>query len=224
MRRVIMTSLAVLTMGVPVLLESAPASAADCSVSSYRVQTDSSHRSDQVRCIQTTLNAKGFNSGPIDGWFGPITRAAVVAYQARNRLIVDGEVGSQTAGALGVWIAPPRAVRVQVTDKATNSHSTNSHSTTRHHSTFRTGASGVNWDAVARCESGGQWSHSLVTNHVGTFGGGLMIMQSAWRQYGGGQFASTPGGASRAEQIIVAERIAARVGAARAWQCPTPHG
>jgi hypothetical protein len=47
-----------------------------------------------------------------------------------------------------------------------------------------------------------------------------MIMESAWRQYGGGQFASTPGGASRGEQIIVAERIAARVGAARAWECP----
>jgi hypothetical protein len=50
-----------------------------------------------------------------------------------------------------------------------------------------------------------------------------MIMQSAWRQFGGTQFASYAGGASRAEQIIVAERIAARVGAARAWQCPTPH-
>lgn len=82
------------------------------------------------------------------------------------------------------------------------------------------GRSGVNWDAVARCESGGQWSHGLVTNHVGTFSGGLMIMQSAWRQYGGTQFAPHAGAASRAEQIIVAERIAARVGAARAWQCP----
>jgi hypothetical protein len=87
---------------------------------------------------------------------------------------------------------------------------------------IRTGASGVNWDAVARCESGGQWNHGLVTNHVGTFSGGLMIMQQAWRQFGGTQFASYAGGASRAEQIIVAERIAAKVGAARAWQCPTP--
>lgn len=84
------------------------------------------------------------------------------------------------------------------------------------------GNSGVNWDAVARCESGGQWSHGNVQNKYGSFGGGLMIMQSAWNQFGGSQFASTPGGASKAEQIIVAERIAARVGASRAWQCPTP--
>lgn len=186
-----------------------------CSVSSYRTQTDSGHRSDQVRCLQQTLNAQGINSGPVDGWFGPITRGAVVAYQTAHRLTVDGEVGRQTAGSLGIWDASVRQIA------ASSTRSTTRHRTTRH-STFSgsTGRSGVNWDSVARCESGGQWSHGLVTNHVGTFGGGLMIMQSAWRQYGGGQFASTPGGASRAEQIIVAERIAARVGAARAWQCP----
>jgi len=94
---------------------------------------------------------------------------------------------------------------------------------TRSTTAVRTGASGVNWDAVARCESGGQWNHGLVTNHVGTFSGGLMIMQQAWKQYGGLQFAPYAGAASRAEQIIVAERVAARVGAARAWSCPTPH-
>lgn len=78
----------------------------------------------------------------------------------------------------------------------------------------------VNWDKVARCESGGNWSAGLRTNRYGTFSGGLMIMQSAWRQYGGLQFAPYAGAATKAEQIIVAERIAARVGAARAWQCP----
>jgi len=78
----------------------------------------------------------------------------------------------------------------------------------------------VNWDKVAQCESGGDWSAGLRTNSYGTFSGGLMIMQSAWRQFGGLQFAPYAGAASKAEQIVVAERIAARVGAARAWQCP----
>jgi hypothetical protein len=82
------------------------------------------------------------------------------------------------------------------------------------------GASGVNWDKVARCESGGQWSHGQVHNRFGTFSGGLMIMNSAWRNFGGTAFAPYAGAASKAQQIIVAERIAARVGAARAWQCP----
>ena len=83
-----------------------------------------------------------------------------------------------------------------------------------------TGRSGVNWDRVAQCESGGQWHHPPVTNRFGTFSGGLMIMNSAWRQFGGQQFASLAYLASREAQIVVAERIAARVGAARAWQCP----
>jgi hypothetical protein len=82
------------------------------------------------------------------------------------------------------------------------------------------GASGVNWDRVARCESGGQWSHGIVHNRFGSFSGGLMIMNSAWRNFGGTAFAPYAGAASKAQQIIVAERIAARVGAARAWQCP----
>lgn len=82
------------------------------------------------------------------------------------------------------------------------------------------GRSGVNWDNVARCESGGQWHHPPVTNRYGTFSGGLMIMNSAWRNFGGTQFAPLAYQASREQQIIVAERIAARVGAARAWQCP----
>lgn len=81
-------------------------------------------------------------------------------------------------------------------------------------------SSGVNWDNVARCESGGQWHHPPVTNRFGTFSGGLMIMNSAWRQFGGTQFAPLAYQASREQQIIVAERIAARVGADRAWQCP----
>lgn len=77
----------------------------------------------------------------------------------------------------------------------------------------------VNWDGVARCESGGQWHHGAVTNRFGTFSGGLMIMNSAWRKFGGQQFASIAGNASKAQQIIVAERIAAAVGFDRAWQC-----
>lgn len=87
-------------------------------------------------------------------------------------------------------------------------------------SSSSSGSSGVNWDRVAQCESGQQWGHGQVTNRYGTFSGGLMIMNSAWRQFGGTEFAPTAGQASRAQQIVVAERIAARVGAARAWQCP----
>lgn len=182
----------------------------DCSVSSYRTQTDPSQTSDQVRCIQQTLNDRGIDSGPVDGWFGPVTHHAVRVFQEANGLTVDGEVGSQTAGALGIWDGSARQVAAaSSTPRNTSRHTSGS-----------TGSSGVNWDNVARCESGSDWDAGLRTNHVGTFSGGLMIMKSAWLQYGGGEFAPHAGAATREQQIIVAERIAARVGAARAWECP----
>jgi peptidoglycan hydrolase-like protein with peptidoglycan-binding domain len=39
---------------------------------------------------------------PVDGVYGPISRAAVRAYQARHGLIVDGIVGPKTLGHLGI--------------------------------------------------------------------------------------------------------------------------
>lgn len=74
------------------------------------------------------------------------------------------------------------------------------------------------WERIAWCESGGQWNHPPVTNRHGTFSGGVMIMHSVWRHYGGTQFASAPYLASRAEQIEISERILADVGWG-AWQC-----
>lgn len=54
-----------------------------------------SQGSDVTR-VQRELKAAGFNPGPIDGDFGPRTKAAVVAYQKKYHLAVDGVVGSQT--------------------------------------------------------------------------------------------------------------------------------
>jgi hypothetical protein len=56
----------------------------------------------------------------------------------------------------------------------------------------------VNWDAVARCESGGNWA----INTGNGFHGGLQFTVSTWHANGG---SGMPEGASRAEQIRVAE-------------------
>jgi peptidoglycan hydrolase-like protein with peptidoglycan-binding domain len=55
-----------------------------------------------VRSVQRALTKLGFHSGPTDGVYGPQTAAAVQAFQATKRLLVDGEVGQRTAKALGV--------------------------------------------------------------------------------------------------------------------------
>jgi LysM repeat protein len=63
--------------------------------------------------------------------------------------------------------------------------------------------SGVNWDAVAQCESGGNWSINTGNGYYG----GLQFTRGTWKAYGGTKYASTANRASRAEQIAVAERV-----------------
>lgn len=55
-----------------------------------------------VRNIQRALDAAGIDSGGVDGKYGPKTTAAVAAFQRLNGLVVDGEVGPQTARALEI--------------------------------------------------------------------------------------------------------------------------
>src|SRR3954449_13390586 len=64
-------------------------------------------------------------------------------------------------------------------------------------------ASSVNWDAVAQCESGGNWS----INTGNGFYGGLQLTRGTWKAYGGTKYASTANRASRSEQIAIAEKV-----------------
>jgi len=61
----------------------------------------------------------------------------------------------------------------------------------------------VNWDAIAQCESGGNWN----TNTGNGFQGGLQFTPSTWRAYGGNKYASNAHHASRSEQIAVAKQV-----------------
>jgi resuscitation-promoting factor RpfA len=64
-------------------------------------------------------------------------------------------------------------------------------------------ASSVNWDAIAQCESGGNWS----INTGNGFYGGLQFTKGTWKAYGGGKYASTANKASRSEQIAIAKKV-----------------
>jgi hypothetical protein len=68
------------------------------------------------------------------------------------------------------------------------------------------------WDRLANCESNGNWA----INSGNGYYGGLQEDLSFWRRYGGLAYASTPNRASRAAQIIVAQRGQAVQGW-RAW-------
>jgi len=61
----------------------------------------------------------------------------------------------------------------------------------------------VNWDAIAQCESGGNWN----TNTGNGYQGGLQFSPSTWRAYGGNRYAGSAHHASRSEQIAVARRV-----------------
>ncbi|WP_229076078.1 transglycosylase family protein [Actinoplanes sp. DH11] len=63
--------------------------------------------------------------------------------------------------------------------------------------------SDVNWDAVARCESGGNWRINTGNGYYG----GLQFSRSTWRAYGGTRYARTANQATKTEQIRVAERV-----------------
>ena len=65
--------------------------------------------------------------------------------------------------------------------------------------------SSVNWDAVAQCESSGNWAADTGNG----FYGGLQFTLSTWHSYGG---SGMPNAASRDEQIAVAERVLAGQG------------
>jgi uncharacterized protein YabE (DUF348 family) len=64
-------------------------------------------------------------------------------------------------------------------------------------------SNGLNWDAVANCESGGNWAIDTGNG----FYGGLQFTNSTWQAYGGGAYASQANFASREQQIAIAVKV-----------------
>jgi len=69
-------------------------------------------------------------------------------------------------------------------------------------------AGGADWNAIAACESGGNWS----INTGNGFYGGLQFTQQTWLGYGGGQYAPSANLATPSEQISVGQRVLAGQG------------
>ncbi len=70
-------------------------------------------------------------------------------------------------------------------------------------------ANGAAWDALARCESGGNWAINTGNGYYG----GIQFDQGTWLANGGGAYAPLPHQATREQQIAVASKLQA----ARGW-------
>jgi resuscitation-promoting factor RpfC len=104
----------------------------------------------------------------------------------RKALLLFAIAGALFAGAMAIWTGTARA--------------------------DTTPPESVNWDAIAQCESGGNWSATSGNGHYG----GLQFSQATWNANGG---VGSPANASRAEQIQVADNVLRTQGLSAWPQC-----
>ncbi|MEU4272075.1 transglycosylase family protein [Streptomyces sp. NPDC026092] len=64
------------------------------------------------------------------------------------------------------------------------------------------------WDKVAQCESGGNWSINTGNGYYG----GLQFSSSTWAAFGGTAYAASADQASKSQQIAIAEKVLAGQG------------
>ncbi|GJF04509.1 ubiquitin-like domain-containing protein [Pseudonocardia sp. D17] len=69
------------------------------------------------------------------------------------------------------------------------------------------------WDALAKCEAGGNWAINTGNGYYG----GLQFDAQTWRAYGGTQYAPLPHQATREQQIAVATKVRDARGGYSAW-------
>ena len=120
---------------------------------------------DAVSAVQRALGI------PATGVFDSKTRAAVVSFQRQHGLMVDGIVGPQTSGALG--LAPVRA-----SSGATSA----------------AGSASAPLQAIAQCESGG---NPQAIGGGGQYRGKYQFTRQTWQAVGG---TGDPAAAPEAEQ------------------------
>jgi peptidoglycan hydrolase-like protein with peptidoglycan-binding domain/tetratricopeptide (TPR) repeat protein len=70
-------------------------------------------RTEQVKALQAQLRVLGFDPGPADGRYGPLTTDAVTRFQEAHDLPVDGVLDPFTAEALRVILQPSTGERAE---------------------------------------------------------------------------------------------------------------
>lgn len=148
---------------------------------------------DSSSWVQAVQVALGIDA---DGHFGPITLAAVRAFQQSAGIPVTGIVDAATWNALGTRVVAP-VVDITTTELARTSR--------QHRATIGATAFATSWTArmVVDRESGGQCD---IVNPNGTYRGKWQMDAAFWSAYGGKEFASRADLATCAQQDLVAYR------------------
>lgn len=74
-----------------------------------------STETENIKALQYRLKSLGYYKGSIDGKYGPVTRAAVIAYQKSKKLVQDGVAAKITLRSLGLLHATPTPTQVKPT-------------------------------------------------------------------------------------------------------------
>lgn len=152
-----------------------------------------------VKVISGTLVAPagGYIPEPVQD---KIAEAPVKAQAAVPQPVKDAV---EKAAAPAEVIAQRTAAEAQTKAEAEAKPEANPAKVVEERTTPRTVTMRVNWDAIAECESGGNWSANTGNGYYG----GLQFAPATWSGHGGSEFAARADQASREEQITVAERV-----------------
>ncbi len=171
----------------------------------------------QVILIQRVRYATSVVSVPLD--FQRITQQDAGSYVGESNLVstgragvkqlryrltyLDGKLASRTLLTSSVLSAPVNQVTKVGTQQKPVVTTTPAPPPSSTPAPPPAASNGLNWDAVAACESGGNW-------HINTgngFYGGLQFDYGTWLSNGGGAYAQRADLASREQQIAVATRL-----------------
>jgi peptidoglycan hydrolase-like protein with peptidoglycan-binding domain len=83
------------------LVATIPSSAQPASIGQLDVNAVPRLSADGVRRVQAILRQRGFESGPLDGVAGPITRTAVRSFQEKYGMKASGEMDNQFLLGIG---------------------------------------------------------------------------------------------------------------------------
>jgi len=107
MKRLVTLAIATLSVAATLAAVSATGLGAQTSPQAQRAAVDvkmdavPSLDTEGIRKVQTALQKRGVDPGPIDGIYGPLTKEAVRTFQSRFGMKPTGELDNQTLFALG---------------------------------------------------------------------------------------------------------------------------